>query len=53
MRTKERHVGHMSFLSQEGVQCEIWIGGLLRKHSYRRKSPQRKMELIIHPNEWV
>ncbi len=26
--TKERFVGHRSFLSQEVVQCEVWTGGL-------------------------
>jgi hypothetical protein len=51
LKTKEKHVGHMSFLPQEVVQCEIWIGGLQRRHSYRRQFPQRKMKLTIHPNE--
>jgi heterodisulfide reductase subunit B len=28
LRIEERHVVHMSFLPQEVVRCEIWIGGL-------------------------
>jgi hypothetical protein len=36
LRTEKRLVGHMSsFLPQEVVRCEVWIGGLQRRHSYR------------------
>jgi hypothetical protein len=28
LKTKEKLAGHRSFLPQEVVQCEIWIGGL-------------------------
>jgi hypothetical protein len=27
LRTEERPIGHKSFLPQEVVQCEAWIGG--------------------------
>ncbi len=36
LRTEKRPIGHMSsFLPQEVVRCEVWIGGLQRRHSYR------------------
>jgi hypothetical protein len=35
MRTKERHVRHRSFLPQEVVRREVWIGGLHRRHDYK------------------
>jgi hypothetical protein len=31
LRTKERHTRHMSFLPQEVVRCEVWIGGFRKK----------------------
>jgi hypothetical protein len=53
LKTKERHARHRSFLPQEVVRCEIWIGGLQRKHSYRQQYPQKEMLSNAHPNEWV
>ncbi len=43
LRTKERPAKHMLFLPQEVVRSEVWIGGLQRKHSYRRWSPWKEM----------
>ncbi len=34
---------HKSFLPQEVVRCEVWIGGLLKKHNHRQRSPHREM----------
>ncbi len=51
LRTKERHVGHMSFLPQEVVWRDIWTKGLQRRHSYRQRSPQRELQLTTHLNE--
>jgi hypothetical protein len=36
MIIEERLTRHRSFLPQEVVWCEIWIGGLQRRHSYRQ-----------------
>jgi hypothetical protein len=41
------------FLSQEVVRCEIWTKGFHIRHNYRQRSPQKEMQSIIHPNEWV
>ncbi len=43
LKTEERPIGHKSFLPQEGGRCEIWIGGLKKRHSYRRWYPWREM----------
>ncbi len=43
LRIKERPKGHKSFLPQEMVQCEVWIGGFQKRHNYRWQSPHRKM----------
>jgi hypothetical protein len=43
LKTKEKIIGHKLFLSQEVVQCEIWIGAFHRKHNYRWQSPWKEM----------
>jgi hypothetical protein len=53
MKTKKKPVGHMSFLPQELVWGEVWNGGLQRRHNYKSPYPWKKMQLTIHPNEWV
>jgi hypothetical protein len=35
LKIEERHVRHMSFLPQELVRHEVWIGGFQRRHNYR------------------
>jgi hypothetical protein len=35
MRTKERLVGHRSFLPQELVRREVWTSGLHKRRSYK------------------
>ncbi len=42
-------MGHRSFLSQEVVHREVWIGGLQRRHSYRQQSPQREIQCTSQP----
>jgi len=43
IRTEGRLIGHMSFPPQEMVQCEIWIGGLQRRHNYKQQFPRGEM----------
>ncbi len=53
LKTKERLIGHKSFLPQDVVWHEVWIGGFQKRHNYKQQSPWREMESNIHPNEWV
>jgi hypothetical protein len=39
LKIEERLMGHMSFLPQEVVRWDIWIGGLQRRHSSKRRFP--------------
>jgi len=43
----------MSFLPQEVIKHEVWIGGFQKRHGYRRQYPNREMQSNTHPNEWV
>ncbi len=36
---RKRPKGHMLFLPQEVVWCEVWTRGFQRRHNYRRQSP--------------
>jgi len=36
LRIKERLSRCKPFLPQEVVRCEVWIGGLQRRHNYRQ-----------------
>ncbi len=36
LRIEERLVGHISFLAQKVVRCEIWIGSFQRRHNYKQ-----------------
>jgi hypothetical protein len=53
MIIEERFTGHMSFLPQEVVWCEVWIGVFQRRHSYKQWSPQKEIQSTTHPNERV
>jgi hypothetical protein len=53
LRIKKRPTWHRSFLPQEVVRREVWIGGLQKKHSYKWQSPQRKCSWIFtQMNGW-
>jgi hypothetical protein len=43
LKTEERPMGHMSFLPQEVVHQDVWIGGLQRRNNSRQQSPQKEM----------
>jgi hypothetical protein len=43
LKTEERFAWHMSFLPQEVVRCEVWIGGFLRRHNYRQQFIRKNM----------
>jgi hypothetical protein len=53
LKIEKRLVGHILFLPQEVVRCEVWISGLKRRHNYRWWFSQREMQSNTHPNEWV
>jgi hypothetical protein len=53
LKIEKKLAKHGSFLPQEVGRCEIWIDGFQRKHCYKQRSPQRKMQSNFHPNEWV
>jgi hypothetical protein len=53
LKTEERPIGHMSFLPQEVVRCEVWTGGFYKRHNYIQRSPRKKMQLNIYLNEWA
>ncbi len=36
LRIEERPAGHRSFLPQEVVRCEVWIGRFQRRHNYKQ-----------------
>jgi hypothetical protein len=53
LKTKEKLTRHKSFIPEEVVRCEVWTRALQIKHNYIWQSPRIKMQLTIHPNEWV